>query len=77
MQRVTPGIYHHFKTSEQLYEVIGTALHTETKEELVIYRALYGEHQIYARPVDMFLEAVDKPEYNYTGPRFVFVRERF
>ncbi|MEK7080136.1 MAG: DUF1653 domain-containing protein [Patescibacteria group bacterium] len=77
METVKPGIYHHFKTSEQLYEVIGTALHTETEEQLVIYRALYGPHTIYARPVKMFLEHVDKPDYGYTGPRFIYVRERF
>jgi hypothetical protein len=77
MEAIRPGIYHHFKTSEQLYEVIGTAVHTETEEELVIYRALYGAHILYARPLAMFLEEVDKPDYGYKGPRFVYVRDRF
>lgn len=72
---ITPGIYHHFKTADQLYEVIGTAMHTETSEPLVVYRALYGDHQLYARPEAMFLEEVDKPDYGYKGPRFVWVRE--
>ena len=74
---VALGIYHHFKTSDQLYEVLGTAFHTETEEELVIYRALYGEHRMYARPVAMFLEEVDRPDHGYKGPRFVFVRSHF
>lgn len=73
---VRPGIYHHFKTSETLYEVIGTATHTETEEELVVYKRM-KDGFLYARPKAMFLEEVDKPEYNYKGPRFVYVREVF
>jgi hypothetical protein len=74
MNSPVPGIYHHFKDASKEYEVLGIAMHTETKEELVIYRALYGEGHLYARPAAMFLEEVDKPEYSYQGPRFVFVR---
>ncbi|KND49335.1 MAG: hypothetical protein AB203_02970 [Parcubacteria bacterium C7867-008] len=73
MERLTPGIYYHFKHPEQHYEVLGIALHTETEEDMVIYKALYGEGRLYARPIEMFLEQVDKPDYGYTGPRFVFV----
>ncbi len=50
------GRYKHFKGGE--YEVLGVALHSETKEELVVYRALYGEQKLWVRPKKMFLEKV-------------------
>jgi hypothetical protein len=58
-----------------LYEVFGVAEHTETGERLVVYRALYGKHTLYARPETMFTDTVDKPELKYKGPRFIFVQE--
>lgn len=56
------GKYQHYKT-KKLYEVIGLALHSETLEEMVIYKALYhcekfGHNQVWARPKKMFLEYV-------------------
>ncbi|MBW2969642.1 DUF1653 domain-containing protein [Candidatus Woesearchaeota archaeon] len=54
---VKPGKYKHYKGNE--YEVIGTAKHSETLEELVVYKALYGEGQIWVRPKKMFLEEVE------------------
>lgn len=51
----------HFKGG--VYILVGVATHTETDETLVIYRALYGNRETYARPIDMFLEKVDKTKY--------------
>ncbi|KND50464.1 MAG: hypothetical protein AB202_02300 [Parcubacteria bacterium C7867-007] len=67
----TPGIYYHFKHPEQHYQVLGVAFHTETEEDMVVYKALYGEEKLYVRPLAMFLEYVEKPEFGYSGPRFV------
>ncbi len=50
------GRYRHYKGNE--YEVIGTALHTETEERLVVYRALYEPYQLWVRPFEMFFENV-------------------
>lgn len=46
-----------------LYEIVGQAEHTESGEQLTIYRPLYGEGKLYARPLKMFLSAVDKEKY--------------
>ena len=55
---IKPGQYRHFKGNE--YEVLGTARHSETEEELVVYRALYGEGGLWVRPVSMWNETVER-----------------
>ncbi len=54
-----PGRYVHYKGGE--YEVLGVARHSETEEELVVYRALYGERGLWVRPKAMFTETVETP----------------
>jgi hypothetical protein len=51
------GIYRHYKG--QRYRVLGTARHSETLEELVVYQALYGEYGLWVRPAAMFAETVE------------------
>lgn len=53
---VEPGRYRHYKGND--YDVLGLARHSETLEDLVVYRALYGEFGLWARPAAMFLETV-------------------
>ncbi|MFT4518401.1 MAG: hypothetical protein ACI9JM_000782 [Halioglobus sp.] len=52
-----PGKYRHYKGGE--YEVQGVATHSETAEQLVVYRPLYGEGALWVRPLSMFLESVE------------------
>jgi hypothetical protein len=54
--RIRPGHYRHYKGNE--YAVIGIARHSETEEELVVYRKLYGDHSLWVRPLGMFMEDV-------------------
>jgi hypothetical protein len=64
---IEPGRYRHFKG--RLYEVIGTARDSETEDELVVYRALYGDGGLWVRPRAMWDERVERD--GYAGPRFV------
>ena len=52
-----PGIYRHYKG--KFYEVLGTAVDSESGEQLVVYRACYGKRGLWVRPLAMFLESVE------------------
>lgn len=71
MTKIKVGIYRHYKGN--LYQVLHTARHSETKETLVVYRALYGDYGVWVRPLTMFCESVTID--GKTLPRFEFVKE--
>ncbi len=58
MEEIKIGRYRHFKGNE--YEVIGTAKHSETLEEYVVYKALYGDGGLWVRPKSMWNETVER-----------------
>ena len=68
---IRPGKYRHFKGGE--YLVLGTATHSETGEDMVVYRALYGQGGLWVRPAAMWLETVRRD--GYSGPRFTLLEE--
>ena len=55
------GVYRHFK--DKYYIVEDVAFDSETQEQMVVYRQLYGEGSLWVRPLDMFLSKVDKEKY--------------
>jgi cyclomaltodextrinase / maltogenic alpha-amylase / neopullulanase len=68
--QIKPGRYRHFKGNE--YEVVGLAKDSETMEEVVVYRALYGEHGLWVRSAKMFAETIERdgrtmPRFRYLG----------
>ena len=70
MEKVKLGRYRHFKGNE--YEVVAIAKHSETLEEMVVYRALYQDGGYWVRPVNMFLETVvrdgkEQKRFEYIG----------
>ena len=70
MTTVQPGRYRHYKGKE--YTALGVALHSETQEELVVYGQEYGDHGLWVRPKQMFLETVEVdgqavPRFRYLG----------
>ncbi|MEW5755481.1 MAG: DUF1653 domain-containing protein [Pseudomonadota bacterium] len=70
MTHITPGRYRHYKGKD--YQVIGVARHSETLEEYVVYRMLYGDGSLWIRPAAMFLEHVEvdgtsQPRFQYVG----------
>ena len=72
MDVVIGGKYRHFKGKE--YEVVGVAKHSETLEDMVVYRQLYGNGELWVRPKDMFLDTVERDGKVFK--RFTLVEER-
>ena len=68
---ILPGLYRHFKGG--LYRVEGVARHSETLEEMVVYRALYGEGGLWVRPASMWNETATHE--GVLQPRFAPVKE--
>ena len=71
MSTLKPGRYRHFKGNE--YELLYTAKHSESLEEMVVYRALYGERGVWVRPASMWEEIVTINEKMV--PRFTYVED--
>jgi len=69
-EMIVPGIYRHYKN--RLYEVLDCARHTESEEALVIYRALYGRFELWARPLSLFSGCIEVE--GKTRSRFELVR---
>ncbi len=69
--QIKKGKYRHFKGN--MYEVIGIAKHSETLEEMVVYRALYGEGELWVRPAAMWYETIERD--GKTFRRFEFIGE--
>ncbi len=81
--RFVPGdIVQHFKRelldegeragNMYLYEIVGTAIHSETREPMMVYRPLYGERDMYVRPLEMFLSEVDHEKYPEIRQKYRF-----
>lgn len=56
--KIQPGKYQHFKGN--FYQVINTVTHSETQETLVLYKPLYGEQALWVRPIEMFVEEIER-----------------
>ena len=64
------GVYKHFKGD--YYLVVNVAGHSETKEKYVVYRSLYGNGELWIRPLDMFLSEVDHDKYPEVKQKYRF-----
>ena len=70
-ESIRPGRYRQFKGNE--YEVLYLATHSETREPMVVYRALYGERGVWVRPASMWNETVTRDGVTYR--RFTYIGE--
>lgn len=71
MESIKPGLYRHFKGG--IYEVLFVAKNSETLEDMVVYRANYGEHGVWVRPLSMWNETVERN--GKTFKRFEYIGE--
>tara|TARA_R110001592_G_scaffold1470_2_gene8813 strand:+ start:6091 stop:6333 length:243 start_codon:yes stop_codon:yes gene_type:complete len=71
MSSIKAGLYRHYKGAE--YQVYALVRHSETEENLVLYKALYGDYGLWVRPFDMFTEMVSVG--GNCLPRFKFIKE--
>ena len=84
MREFSPGdIIQHFKretvdqnSMQYLYEFIGIAIHSETRDRVVVYRALYGDKGLFVRPYEMFMEEVDQVKYPEIRQKYRFEKIR-
>ena len=71
MEEIKLGRYRHYKGRE--YEVLGLATHSETEEQMVVYRPLYGEGKLWVRPAAMWNEIVERDGQRFR--RFTYIGE--
>lgn len=71
MENIKLGLYRHFKGG--IYEVLFVAKNSETLEDMVVYRANYGEHGVWVRPLSMWNETVERDEKTFK--RFEYIGE--
>lgn len=80
MRKFASGdIIQHFKretvdqnSMQYLYEYIGVAMHSETRDKMIVYRALYGEKELFVRPYEMFMDEVDHEKHPEIRQKYRF-----